>query len=266
MRTYPALAAACTLIAFPAFVSAQGEAPATSMSLSQVALACAPPPAFVEVSRPALHVAGAQDTVARSVFDERDLLIVSGGTSNGVAVGQQYFARRPVRAPNYSERLHAQHPIHTAGWVRIVSTNAASSVAVVEHACGAIDTGDYLEPFVAPAATGDVPPVDNPADLDFGAMSRVMFGEDEHWIAGPGEFLLIDRGAAEGVDAGARVAIYRDVKRYSREGWGMRSLGLPLAAVADAVVVASGPSTAVLQVIGARDAVQPGDFIVPRRH
>ena len=93
-----------------------------------------------------------------------------------------------------------------------------------------------------------------------------MFGEDERWIAGPGEFLLIDRGAGQGVDAGARVAIYRDVKRYTSEAWRMRSLGLPLAAVADGVVIASGPSAAVLQVIGARDAVQAGDFVVPRRH
>ena len=265
MRTYPALAALCTLLAFPGSVAGQSGAPTTSMSLSQVALACAPPPAFVEARPPALHVAGAQDTAARSAFDDRDLLVVSGGAANGVAVGQQYFVRRPVRAPNFSERLNVRHPIHTAGWIRIVSTNDASAVALVEHACGAIYTGDYLEPFAAPAAGDLRSPADNPADLDFRAMSRVMFGEDERWIIGPGEFLLIDRGAGQQIDAGARVAIYRDVKRYSREAWGVRSLGLPLAAVADGVVVATGPSTAVLQVVGARDAVQAGDFVVPRR-
>src|SRR5438876_8240715 len=103
MRIQLALAAACALLAFPALVAGQTAAPATSISLSQVALACAPPPAFAEARRPALHVAGAQDSVARSVFDERDVLVISGGTSAGVAVGQQYFVRRPVWAPNYSE-------------------------------------------------------------------------------------------------------------------------------------------------------------------
>ena len=77
---------------------------------------------------------------------------VSGGTSTGVQSGQQFFVRRPFAAPNYANRIRLRHPIHTAGWVRIVATNDGTSIALVEHACGAINSGDYLEPFVMPDA------------------------------------------------------------------------------------------------------------------
>ena len=36
----------------------------TPLDPAQIALACAPPPAYASPQRPALHIAGAQDTVA----------------------------------------------------------------------------------------------------------------------------------------------------------------------------------------------------------
>ena len=252
-------------IALPALARAQAGPPATPMSPAQVALACAPPPALADGRRHAVRVLGAQDTVARAVFDDHDLLIVSGGTSTGVQSGQQFFVRRPFAAPNYANRIRLRHPIHTAGWVRIVATNDGTSIALVEHACGAINSGDYLEPFVMPDAAPDVRPAGNPADLDFGATARVIFGESERSVAGPGEFLVINRGADKGMSAGARVAVYRDVQVFRPERGRMRSAGLPLAAIGEGVVVATGPSTSVAQIISARDAVRAGDVVVPRR-
>jgi hypothetical protein len=263
-RILPALVTALS-IASPPFGLAQTAAPGVALTPTQTALACAPPPAFVEGRRPALRVAGAQDTVARSAFDDHDLLIVNGGSSADVRVGQEFFVRRPFSAPNYANRFDVRHPIHTAGWVRIVATNDGTSIALVEHACGSIQTGDYLEPFTAPVIPADVRVSDNPADLDFGSMGRVMYGEDERSVIAPGEFLLIDRGAGQGISAGAHFAVYRDVKEFVPYAGRMRSAHLPLAAIGEAVVVASGPSAAVVQLIAARDAVQAGDFVVPRR-
>ena len=92
-----------------------------------------------------------------------------------------------------------------------------------------------------------------------------MFGDDERSVAGPGEFLVIDRGTDRGLSAGARFAVYRDVQAFRPEAGRMRSAGLPLAAIGEGVVVASGPSTSVAQLISARDAVRAGDVVVPRR-
>src|SRR5947209_6466133 len=262
LRTPIALA---FIVLLPAPAPAQPAPEMPAMSSHQLALACAPPPELAGGRRQALRVVGAQDTVARGVFDDHDLLIVRGGTSTGVSVGQRYFVRRPVAAPNYSNRLGLRHPIHTGGWVRIVATNDGTSIALVEHACGAINSGDYLEPFAMPAAPSDAGPAGSPADLDFGATGRVMFGDDERSVAGPGEFLVIDRGTDRGLSAGARFAVYRDVQAFRPEAGRMRSAGLPLAAIGEGVVVASGPSTSVAQLVSARDAVRAGDVVVPRR-
>lgn len=262
-RVHRAVLSAAFLTLVPVLARAQPAA-ALPLSSQQIALACAPPPVIVEPRPHALHVVGAQDAVARSVFDERDLLIVDGGTSKGMQLGQMYFVRRPVAAPNYAGRS-GRHAIHTDGWIRIVATNDATAIALVEHVCGAIQAGDYLEPFAAPAAPSEVKPAGNPSDLDFGAMGRVLFGQDERAVVSPGEFLFIDRGANDGVASGARFAIYRDVQTFLPAA-GMRgSARLPLAAVGEGVVISSGPSTAVMEVVAVRDAVQAGDYVVPRK-
>ena len=146
-----------------------------------------------------------------------------------------------------------------------MATNDGTSIALVEHACGAIQTGDYLEPFAPPALPADTRQSQSPADLDFGAMARVVFGEDERSVVSPGAFLLIDRGTAQGVEFGARFAVYRDVQEFVPEAGRTRSARLPYAAIGEAIVVASGPSVAVVQLTTGRDAVKVGDFVVPRR-
>jgi hypothetical protein len=248
-------------LALPSVSNAQ--ATTTPLEPAQIALACAPPPAYAAKDRPSLHVAGAQDTVARSVFDDHDLLIIRGGA--GLSIGQQYFVRRPVSTPNYGNKPNVRHPIHTAGWIRIVAVNDSTSIALVEHACSSIHTGDYLEPFTAPGVPPAASASGTPADLDFGAMSRVVYGDDERSVVSPGSFVLIDRGTGQGVEPGARLAVYRDVQEFVPLEGRMRSAHLPLAAIGEAVVVSSGSSLAVVQVTTARDAVRSGDFIVPRR-
>jgi hypothetical protein len=247
--------------------SAYGQTPpAPPLPSQQVSLACAPPPAFAATRAAAFRIIGAQDTAARSIFDERDLVLVNGGTRQGLQVGQRYFVRRRVNVPDYRGLGRAgHHSLHTAGWIRLVSANDAVSIALVEHACDAIHTGDYLEAFTPPTTVANESVIGNPADLDFTSTSKVLFGQDDREVISPGEFLFIDRGAGQGVEAGARFAIYRDVQTFRADTGVRRSAGLPLAAIGEAVVVSTGASTSVVQVIAARDAVQAGDYAVSRR-
>src|SRR2546423_1153640 len=122
MSRTPIALTSTLIVLLPALAPAQSAA-TTPMSPQQIALACAPPPELADGTRHAPRIAGAQDTVARGVFDDRDLLIIAGGTSTGITLGERYFVRRPVAAPNYSNRLGLRHPIQTAGWVRVVATN-----------------------------------------------------------------------------------------------------------------------------------------------
>jgi hypothetical protein len=78
-------------------VSAQ-RAPAavpTNLSPDILSLACAPGLAYEAPPTP-LRVTGSQESFVRRTFAPGDLIVVNGGTDNGIDVGQEYFTRRAV--------------------------------------------------------------------------------------------------------------------------------------------------------------------------
>jgi hypothetical protein len=242
------------VIALAVLVSTEGAVAAQvtgdKLSPIQTAVACALPP-FLAAPRPAvLRVIGAQDTVRRSIFTNIDLLVVSGGTKAGVELGQRFFVRRPMTFGGRQD-----HAVHTSGWIRIVAVNDTTSIAAVDFTCSDISEGDYLEPFVVPLVPDDAIRNDPSGEPNFAALGRVLYRTDEYSTAAPGDFTLIDRGSDHDTELGARFAIYRD----------LRAGGLPLASVGEGIVVSVGKRLSVLRITAARDAIQSGDFVVPRK-
>ena len=86
-------------------------------------------------------------------------------------------------------------------------------------------------------------------------LAQIVAGDEDRRTAGAGDFMLIDWGADHGVTPGTRLAIYRDV----------RTPGLPLASVGDAVVITVGPMLSLTRISRARDAVQSGDYVAIRK-
>ncbi len=220
----------------------------------QMAVACAPLPLLAFSPAYAPRIIASQDTVARSVFGAPELLVTSGGTDRGVQLGQQYFTRRVIRiGATYQDKL--PHTVSNSGWVRVVAVNLTTAIVSVDHACADILEGDYLEPYQLPALpAGDIAAVDTTGEPDFTSFGRILFGAEERQSAGPGEFMLIDRGVSQNVVLGSRFAIYRD----------LRKSGLPLASVGEAMAVSVGESMALVRINKARDAIFAGDLVVPR--
>jgi hypothetical protein len=246
---FAVMVAACALVA-------SGAAAQTPDTLTpvQVAVACTPPPVLATVPAEASRIIASQDTVTRTLFGTPEVLVVSGGTNHGLALGQEYFIRRVVKtAETYNDKR--PHQVHTIGWVRVVAVNEMTTIASVDHACADILVGDFLEPFQAPTMQdGDVTSVDTTREPDFTSFGRVLYGADERRSAGAGEFVLIDRGLDKSVALGQHYAIYRDLK----------VAGQPLTSVGEATVVSLGPTMAVVRINRARDAVFTGDLAVPR--
>lgn len=244
------LAAACALVA-------SGAAAQTPETLTpvQIAVACAPPPVLASVPADASHIIGSQDTVKRTVFGTPEVLVVSGGTDRGLSLGQEYFIRRVVRsAETYRDKL--PHQVLTIGWLRVVAVNATTAIASVDHACGDILAGDFIEPFQAPTLPeGDVTAIDTTREPDFTSIGKVLYGADEKRSAGAGEFMLIDRGMDKSVAVGEHYAIYRQLK----------VTGAPLTSIGEATVVSLGPTMALVRINRARDAVFSGDLAIPRK-
>jgi hypothetical protein len=238
--------------------------PSDALTAAQMALACAPgAPADTPLAT-APRVLGAQDTLPHVLLGPQDLLVIQGGTQAGLHLGQQFFVRRASAA--YARRSAGPYATMgrspgsaatttTAGWLRLVALNESRSIARVDYACGAIFAGDYLEPFEAPSVPPDAERDDSTGELDFMSMSRVVSGPENHLTAAAGEYVIIDRGADQGIAPGGRLAIYRD----------LRNPGMPLIALGEAVVMTAGKNTAVIRINRARDAVFVGDYLVSRK-
>jgi hypothetical protein len=238
--------------AAPVVVSAQSRE--TVLTPLQIAAACSSP-ASNEVPDDPMLVTGSQDTVGRTVFGETDTLVLNRGTNHGVQANQQYFLRHPVYFGTSRRGGSVPQSITTGGWVRVVSVNETMALASVEHFCGAIFEGDYLEPFVAPSLPAAAAP-EIPFDgLDFTALGHILLGTENHSSGGVGDLMTIDRGTDSGVAPGARFAIYRDV--HMRE--------VPLSSVGEGVVLTAGKLTSLVQITRSRDAVVAGDYVVLRK-
>jgi hypothetical protein len=244
------LAAVCAL-------AASGATAQTADKLTpvQIAVACAPPPVIGSVPAEASRIIGSQDSVNRNVFGTPEVLVISGGTDRGMVLGQEYFVRRVARhAETYNDKL--PHQFTTIGWLRVVAVNATTTVASVDHACGDILVGDFLEPFQMPELPpGDITAVDTTREPDFTSISKVLYGSEERRSSGAGDFMLIERGMNQDVAVGGHYAIYRDLK----------APGTPLSSIGEATVVSVGPTMALIRINRARDAVFSGDLAVPRK-
>jgi hypothetical protein len=242
------LAAAFVLVAA---MDGAAQAPAELSQLA-IAVACAPPPTFDLPGEP-LRIIGTQDTIPRSEYGTRDLLVVNGGTIAGVQLGQQFYVRRANRfgLDSATQRRGSK----TGGWIRIVAVNESTAIASFEHICSSVGQGDYLEPFVAPVIPSGADRDEAPGEPDFNSMGQIVAGNENRNEMGPGDFALIDRGSEHGLAPGARLAVYRDIS----------VAGMPLASVGEAIVISTSATMSLLRITRARDAVHTGDFIAPRK-
>src|SRR2546428_778399 len=113
---------AIVLLGHLAPLSAQSSPAA--LSTSEISVACAPSLTVVP-ERPVAHelrIVGAQDTVPRSLFGKPDVVVISGGTRNGVQLDQQYAIRRDFVFGRMLSKGQLQ-TIHTTGWLRVVAVN-----------------------------------------------------------------------------------------------------------------------------------------------
>lgn len=243
------LAAAFVLLAATNGVA---QAPA-ELSQLEIAVACAPPPTFDLPAGEPLRIIGTQDSIPRSEYGSRDLLVVNGGTAAGVQLGQQFYVRRANRF-GLDQATHRRGS-KTGGWIRIVAVNESTAIATFEHICNLVGQGDYLEPFVRPVIPPGADRDEAPGEPDFTSMGQIVAGNENRSEMGAGDFALIDRGSEQGLTPGARLAVYRDVG----------VAGMPLASLGEAIVISTSATMSLLRITRARDAVYTGDFIAPRK-
>jgi hypothetical protein len=234
-------------------VSAQ-RAPAavpTKLSPDILSLACAPGLAYEAPPTP-LRVTGSQESLVRRTFAPGDLIVVNGGTDNGIDFGQEYFTRCAV--PVERRPISRDNPatIHTSGWIRIYAVDSEMSLATITFGCDSVELNDYLEPFALP----DIPAIsaDRPT-AQRGNYGQVLTGHDNRTSFGRRDYFMVDRGSNHGVTAGAQFVIYRDGRQPATF----------LVELGEAVAVEVRPDSSTLQVTVSRDAFIAGDYVALRK-
>ncbi len=212
-------------------------------------LSCADVPTYSE-PRPAHRLGAAHegDGKLRRTFTTPDTLMIPGGTSVGLQVGQQFFVRRLLLSPSRQKpSTSAPGMVHTAGWVTVVGSDDFAALARIDHACDGFLKGDFLEPFTPAPMPGAVAAPGTPR---FDDMGQLLFGNDGRRSFANGDIIVINRGSQHGVTAGARLGVYRDVKS-----------GGPLVPVGQATVLTVGADTATVIADRVRGELASGDWV-----
>jgi hypothetical protein len=197
---------------------------------------------------PALHIVAPHGSDQRE-FSQRDAVVVlNAGTPQGIARGQRFFSKR-LLGPRAGEPVSEKSAgaVHTSGWLTVIAADENSALARVDYACDAVMTGDYLEPYTEPTLPTEVAKASG--DIDFTNMGRVLQGTDRHEMFGIGDFVLVDRGAAQGLATGTRIAFYRD-----------RRNGTPLVELGTGIVLEVGPSASKVMLDNTRFVVKSDDY------
>ena len=177
-----------------------------------------------------------------------DQLTVDRGTADGLAVFQNFVARRTFRTPAGSPVPMAEH---SAGLVQVVAATEHSAFIVVIYACDEVMRGDTLAAFkpelVVPAEPAGVPAFDDP--------SRLLFADEGQFMAVPNRLVVIDRGLDRAVRPGQRFSLFRPSKI---------GRGKPIV-LGDAVVVSVRQDSATIRIEHAIDAITFSDLAAPQR-
>ena len=214
-------------------------------------VACTDLPVTAEPAPPTLHIIAPHSGDYRELSWRDQIVVLNAGTPEGVLAGQRFFARRFL-PPRSTERTSEKFPaaIRTTGWLTVVAADEHSALARIDYACTGVASGDYLEPFTETTLPDTVA-----ADgrTDFSNLGRVLQGVERHEAFGAGDLLNINRGSAQGISPGMRIAFYRD-----------RRNGTPLVELGGGIVVEVTANTAKVVLDRARMDVTTDDYFAVR--
>lgn len=233
-----------------ASASAQPVSNLGPRTVHPIYIACADLP-IAAVPAASLRILAPHSGNGHEVASPGELVVLNGGTKEGLAIGQRFYARR-VSPPLDRQPISAtaRGSLRTAGWLTVVAADETSALARIDYACTAVQAGDYLEPYTDTTLPTEVRA---DGDADFANLGLVLTGPDRREAFGAGDVLTIDRGTAAGLRVGGRVGFYRD-----------RRNGTPLYELGVGIVVEAGAEVAKVVVERAADAVKVGDYFARR--
>ena len=164
-------------------------------------------------ARPQLTLKSAEEIQYQTTFSTDDIVYLSGGESEGIKAGQEYFIVVPVR----QLRHPATHAVlgtlmRYLGRARVLCTADHTATAEIVSACDAIPMGAWLKPFdpIPIPMTVLMKPVNRCDPASTKARGTIVYARDDDVNFGAGEVVMIDLGDADQLAPGGQATIYRD--------------------------------------------------------
>jgi hypothetical protein len=246
-----------------------------------------------------IYVISGEQSNYKITFDEGDYVYINKGSAQGVKVGDQFSAVRPVKDPFGIEWTKWQNGnLKKMGevWedearVRVIVAQENVSIAQVEHSCDYVQRGDTLLPFAERA----LPPLKSEKNFDRFAppdgkpLAMVIIGKKVQAQVGKNDVVYVNLGR----DQGVRVGDYFRVFRYqgtqhdtvyqtprvafdAEDGMAVPSAGIygfgavgkkwdwsnvPREVLGEGLVIRTGPNSATVLLTASLREIFPGDYV-----
>ena len=231
----------------------------------------------------------------RLTFNEGEYVYINKGSSEGVKVGDQFVAVRPIEDIDQIDWTQWQSAIlHKMGTVwedesrlTVIIAQANVSIAQVVHACTYVQRGDIVLPLTersSPHLKSDTN-FDRFAPPNGKALAMVITGKGFHQLLGKNDIMYVNLGVNQGVKVGDYFRIFRyqgtehqtayQTPRFAFDvdgEWGPTAgfgqspkkwnwNNVPREDIGEGVVLRAGPNSATVLITLSLIEVYPGDYV-----
>ncbi len=234
------------------------------------------------------HLISGEESVAKMVFADRDLVYLNKGAAQGVKEGDQYSIVRPVKDElqvnwnKYQAQLGRAMgtQFQDAGRIRVVHVLPKVSIAEVVFSCNYMQRGDLALPYEDRPA----PQLKQDASLDIFApvsgrsVGMVVTMKDFYIEAGAGQVVYVNLGSAQSSKVGDYVRVFRYQGtraetvyqtpnfQYAAYGYGSAPgrytwSDLPREILGEGVVLSVSKNASTVLLTSTRRTVYAGDYI-----
>lgn len=205
---------------------------------------------FVLEEDPKLRIAAGETGGDKILLADGDLFYFKADSDAGLTEGQTLMILEIGPAVKSLSQKKALGPIaFRRGRARVVRFDKDYVAARVEKSCGPVTVGNALVPFAEKEGLlGRDLGFEGP--LPAGEAGRIVFFDNDMLQIGSGQWALIDLGLEQGLHVGQQLTIaHRAVE------------GLPLEAIANAVVIDAGRLSSTIKILSARAVIGLGDLL-----